>query len=75
MERKTIERHKHLKSVFCSIGSVNSLCQVLKIDKRRLMLMAQQPRYKTFTIPKKNGGERIVETPVGPQNDYDIILQ
>ena len=26
-------------------------------------MMAKQPRYRTFTIPKKGGGEREIETP------------
>lgn len=34
--------------------------------------MANQPRYKTFTIPKKGGGERQIET---PHSDLQKILR
>lgn len=61
------QQHLHKKDVFCSINSVTHLCKLLKIDKRRLLLMAQQPQYKTFTIPKKGGGERKIDTPNAAQ--------
>lgn len=63
MDKKTIARHQHNKAVFCSIGSIRSLCSLLKIDQRRLSLLAKQPPYRVFNVPKKDGGERIIEAP------------
>jgi len=63
MDKKTRQRHLHQKKLFCSIRSVSELCMLLKTDKRKLELLAGQPRYKTFTVPKKDGGERLIEAP------------
>ena len=63
MEKKTKSRYLHQKTVFCSLKSIRGLCTLLKIDQRKLFLLAKQPPYKTFTIPKKEGGERIIEAP------------
>jgi len=62
-EKLTKERHLHNKTVFCKINSINTLAYILKTEKRKLLMMAKQPRYRTFTIPKKDGGEREIETP------------
>jgi len=62
-EKLTKERHLHNKTVFCQTNSLNSLAYILKTEKRKLSMMAKQPRYRTFTIPKKDGGERMIETP------------
>lgn len=66
MKKQTKERHLHNKQVFCSLNSLNALCKLLKIDIRQLRLLAEQGQYKTFTIPKRNGGERHIETPGAP---------
>ncbi len=63
MDKRTRKRHQHQKSVFCSVNSLHALCGLLKVDQRRLQLLAQQPPYKTFTVPKKDGGERLIEAP------------
>ncbi|MEM6966360.1 MAG: reverse transcriptase family protein [Bacteroidota bacterium] len=63
MKKATKAAHLHRKRVFCSINSIRSLCQLLKADQRQLSLMASQPHYKTFTIPKRDGGERQIEVP------------
>lgn len=63
MDKKSIQRHKQRKAVFCSLNSIRSLCQLLKIDQRRLRLMCKQPKYRTFNIPKRGGGERQIEAP------------
>ncbi|MCB0572553.1 MAG: RNA-directed DNA polymerase [Phaeodactylibacter sp.] len=63
MDKKTIARHQHNRDVFCSINSIRSLCSLLKMDQRRLTLLVRQPPYKVFTVPKKDGGERIIEAP------------
>ena len=63
MDKKTRERHQHQKMLFCGIGSVRALCGLLQTDQRRLALLAQKPPYKTFSVPKKEGGERLIEAP------------
>lgn len=63
LKNQTKQRHLHRKAAFCSINSVHGLCRMLKIEKRKLLLLAQKPPYKVFTIPKKNGGERQIEAP------------
>lgn len=63
MNKNTHERNQQLRDAFCRLRSVQDLCRLLKIDKRRLTLMAKQPRYKSFSIPKKGGGQRHIETP------------
>jgi hypothetical protein len=62
-KHQTRQRHQHNKTVICGIGSKRALCHLLKIDRRRLMIMAEKPSYKTFSIPKKGGGEREIEAP------------
>lgn len=59
----TRQRHLHQKTVFCNTNSINTLAYLLKTEKRKLLMMAQKPRYRTFSIPKKGGGERLIETP------------
>ena len=63
MDKKTRQRHQHNKAVFCSIHSIRSLCSLLRTDQRRLLLLARQPPYRVFTVPKKDGGERQIEAP------------
>lgn len=63
LEKRTLARHRQNKAIFCHLNSVTALSHVLKTDKRKLMLTARQPKYKTFRVPKKDGGERLIETP------------
>ena len=63
MDKKSRTQLLHQKSVFCSINSIAHLCQLLRLPKRKLLLLAQRPPYRTFTVPKKSGGERLIEAP------------
>ncbi len=63
MDKRTVERNLHVKTVFCGVRSIRALCGVLQIDQRRLLLLAKQPPYRSFTIPKKDGGERQSRAP------------
>lgn len=65
MDKNSLRRHQRQKKLFCSIRSVRELCRLLKTDERRLRLLCEKPKYKTFTIPKRDGGERQIETPDG----------
>lgn len=62
-EKLPRQRHQHLKSVFCATNSINTLAYLLKTDKRKLLMMAKQPRYRQFSVSKKGGGERAIEAP------------
>lgn len=63
MNKQTRNQHLQNKTVFCSLNSIRALGELLKTDPQRLYLLAQQPQYRSFTIPKKGGGERQIETP------------
>lgn len=63
MDKKTRERHQHQKMLLCNIGSVRALCALLQTDPRRLSILAKKPPYKSFSVPKKEGGERLIEAP------------
>lgn len=65
MDKKTKKQYQQYRQVFCNIRTVTELCHLLRTDKRKLELLAQQPPYKSFTVPKKDGGERLIEAP-GP---------
>ena len=58
-----MHQHQQNKAVLCSVNSINELARLLHTDQRRLQLMASRPSYKAFSIPKKNGGERLIEAP------------
>lgn len=66
MNKQTRQQHQNNKAIICSIRSINELGKLLKTHPQQLKLMAQQPSYKTFTIPKKGGGERQIENPSAP---------
>lgn len=63
MDQKTHYEQQKLAKTFVSIKSLYDLCRILKTDTRRIMLMIAHPRYKAFVIPKKDGGERLIENP------------
>lgn len=71
MKSQNLERIRHQKRIFCGINSMRALCEILKVDQRKLELLAQHPQYKTFNIPKKGGGERQIEV---PDKTHKIIL-
>ena len=53
-----------MASDFCSVSSINSLCNLLCINKQGLWNYANNPSYKPFYISKKAGGYRYVEDPI-----------
>lgn len=63
MEQQSLYQHQQRKAVFLSLNSLGDLARLLRSDQRRLKLMAERPNYKTFEIPKKNGGQRLIEAP------------
>lgn len=63
MKTKSFEQELKLCRAFCSLKRVQDLCYLLKIEKRQLMLLVKQPKYRVFEVPKKSGGKRLIETP------------
>lgn len=66
MKKETRQQHQNNKAVICSLRSVHELGKLLKTHPQQLYLIAQQPSYKTFPVPKKGGGERQIEAPSAP---------
>jgi RNA-directed DNA polymerase len=48
---------------FCALRKGKDLAKCLNIEKEVLKACLKTAVYKTFTIPKASGGERIIETP------------
>lgn len=74
MKKQTRQQHQNNKAVICSLRSVNELGKLLKTHPQQLYLMAKQPSYRTFTIPKKSGGERQIENPSAPLKKVLSVL-
>ncbi len=63
MDKRTQEKFNVQKLQFCKLKNIAGLCRLIKYEERKLKLLLQNPKYRTFTIPKKDGGERTIETP------------
>ena len=74
MDKKTHQQHQQQKKNFCSIRSLSELGLLLKAEKRKLELLAAKPSYKTFTVPKKDGGERLIEEPDAALKQVQSLL-
>jgi RNA-directed DNA polymerase len=60
---------------FCAIRKQKQLATLLKSDKILLENILQNPDYHTFTIPKANGGQRVIDTPGAPLKAVQKVLQ
>ena len=67
-----IKKIKRLAEAFSQLTTTAELGQFLGVAPHQLALMAEFPAYSCFTIPKKNGGHRIIEE---PQKVLKKILQ
>lgn len=54
--------------------SVTALCGLLGIEKRQLELLARQPRYKVFHVPKNQEDLRLIEDPSPPLKKIQSTL-
>lgn len=54
--------------------SVTALCGLLGIEKRQLELLARQPRYKVFHVPKNRDDLRLIEDPSPPLKKIQSTL-
>ena len=63
MNTKTHKQQLKKKQAFCAIQTEKGLAQLLNLDLRTLQIIANQPRYSVFSVPKKNGKTRLIENP------------
>ncbi|MFN8304385.1 MAG: reverse transcriptase family protein [Saprospiraceae bacterium] len=54
-------RAKH--DAFLRLHSVTGLCELLDEDPLRVLRVSEQPEYREFKVPKKNGELRLIEDP------------
>lgn len=48
---------------FLKVKKLSDLAMFFAMEKHQLMLMAQNPSYETFYLPKPHGGQRLIEAP------------
>ncbi|MGA0560704.1 reverse transcriptase domain-containing protein [Larkinella sp. VNQ87] len=59
----TLKKVRWLARQFHQLTHPESLCRLLGVQKHQVQLLAVQPHYNTFRVPKKNGKYRLVEDP------------
>ena len=52
-----------LRNRFCRLRHTQDLAKLLEVPAYKLQLIAQQPKYHIFSIPKKDGSKRWIEDP------------
>lgn len=74
-KKKLIQRCK----VFERLRTVKHLQVLVGVEAHQLQLMAANPQYQVFSVPKKNGSERWIEDPATPlkkvQRTLNVFLQ
>ncbi len=63
VENRTYQQYLNYYKNFCAIRNEHSLAKLLNTDQRNLLLLAKQPKYQVFTVPKRGGGKRNIENP------------
>ena len=63
MANNSVRRHAGLAKRFCKLESPRDLSEVLETDLHKIILLAHTVPYRTFEIPKANGGKRLIEDP------------
>lgn len=75
----TIGQLRKQKAAFLKLRTVGDLADLLDIRTYQLQLLAINPQYHIFSIPKRNGKKRIIEDPVpslkAVQRQLNIYLQ
>jgi RNA-directed DNA polymerase len=61
-KRRMIQKAKQLEQA----DTLAALARLLDTNPFQLLHFASNPVYQVFTIPKKGGGERLIETPAAP---------
>jgi len=63
MANNSVRRHAGLAKRFCNMQSPEDLSYLLETDLHKIVLLAHTTPYRTFEIPKANGGKRLIEDP------------
>ena len=63
MNTKTHKQQLKKKHTFCALQTEKELAYLLNVDLRTLQIIANQPRYSVFSVPKKDGKPRLIENP------------
>lgn len=66
MKKHSVKKLKKWHSVFCGLRTTEDLARLLKTKTFKLELLAREPVYYTFTVPKKDGSKRWIENPQSP---------
>lgn len=74
MKKKSVKKMKRLAQSFVAIRNTKDLALWSKTPAYQIELMAHQPHYNIFTIPKKSGGERWIEDPEDRLKDFQQKL-
>ncbi|NLN94579.1 MAG: RNA-directed DNA polymerase [Bacteroidales bacterium] len=59
----TFKKLKKEADLFCKLSTLNDLAAVISVSKNEILLMAFEPVYYHFTVPKSTGGQRYIEAP------------
>lgn len=70
----TQNKIRRLAGQFCSLKNPEDLGQLLKTELFKLQLLAGQPSYHTFTVPKADGTFRSIEDPDSGLKKYYLPL-
>lgn len=55
--------HRHRLQAFTRARTLNACCGLLGIDAVKLQMLAQQPDYRIFFLPKSRSDVRLIEDP------------
>lgn len=64
--KPTIRTLARRRDALLACFSADDVCRLLGIRSEKLLLLANNPQYREFQIPKKNGKMRHIEDPVPP---------
>ncbi len=60
---------------FCAIKKQKKMAELLGSNKKTLIEILQNAQYQTFTIPKADGGQRVIDTPCEALKGIQRTLQ
>jgi RNA-directed DNA polymerase len=59
----TLHEVRYRKNTFCRLRSLNKLSELLTLPPQYIRQLAENPEYNIFSVPKKNGEQRLIENP------------
>ena len=66
MKKHSVKKLQKRAALFCQMRSVEDLARLIRTSPLKLALLAAEPIYYTFTVPKKDGSKRWIENPSKP---------